>query len=108
MSIRARTALNRAGVETVEEAQGWTDEALLLLDGFGPGSLDRLRAWKRDDEQEGVVGMWHHLTIAERTTQLAEQILLSFVDKHGYAGSSVDFASRARSIANAFYAEETP
>lgn len=105
MSIRARTALNRAGIETVEEAKTWTDEALLLLDGFGQGSLDRLRAWQAADDTQNRGAQGLDDGLERLRNQLGEEILLRFVEKQGYGGSSADLAHRAKQIAAAFYPE---
>lgn len=50
MSPKARAALKRAGIETLDEAAAKTDEELLALDSFGPFSLKLLRLWEKDPE----------------------------------------------------------
>ena len=40
---RAINALRQGGIATLEEAQNWTDEALLSLRQFGPSYLTAIR-----------------------------------------------------------------
>ncbi len=44
LPARARNALLRAGIVTLEEAIEWSDRDLLSLPNFGPASVASLRA----------------------------------------------------------------
>ena len=43
LPMRARNALLRNGIRTLEEAAEWSDRALLSLPNFGPTSVAALR-----------------------------------------------------------------
>lgn len=45
LSINARGALLRAGIETIEKAQKLSDDELLSLPGLKASSLNRIRRW---------------------------------------------------------------
>lgn len=51
LSPRSRAALRTAGLGTLEAAAARPDAELMLLTGFGPESLMRLRAWQAGEEQ---------------------------------------------------------
>jgi len=59
LSTRARNALVRAGITTVEDLAARSDVELLLLRGFGPTSLaevqERLAVWKQEHPPDEVV-----------------------------------------------------
>jgi DNA-directed RNA polymerase alpha subunit len=42
LSAPARRALQREGIETVQQLSKWTEEEILQLHGMGPGSLPKL------------------------------------------------------------------
>lgn len=44
LPARARNALLRAGIRTLQDAAEWSDRDLLSLPHFGPASVARLRA----------------------------------------------------------------
>lgn len=46
LSPRAKAALWAAGIKTLEEAIGRSDDELLALSGMGAESVKRLRAWQ--------------------------------------------------------------
>lgn len=46
MSPQARWALKSDGIFTLEDAAARSDDELLAIQGFGPSSLVRLRAWQ--------------------------------------------------------------
>jgi len=56
LPTRARNALVRAGITTVEELAARSDEELLALRGFGPAGLaqvrERLAAWEREHQPD--------------------------------------------------------
>lgn len=45
MSVRARAALEAAGIHDLQEAAGMTDEELLAIEGVGESSVEKIRAW---------------------------------------------------------------
>jgi len=51
MSPKARAALLRTGIQTLEEAAALTDQELLAVPDFGEYSLTLLRVWEQDPER---------------------------------------------------------
>lgn len=56
MSARAKAALWKAGVDTLECAVEMSDEELLALSGMGPSSLTHLRNWQSGLPEKPGVG----------------------------------------------------
>lgn len=100
MSIRGQAALRQAGYVSLEDAGVKSDEDLLALPGFGPSSLERLRAWQAGGTgEEKLQGGVFPRTMTQEI--LAREILLILVRENRKAAT--DYSVQAKALAGEFY-----
>jgi hypothetical protein len=108
VSIRARAALVRAGLTTVEEVVAKGDLELVTINGVAQPSVDKIRRYAAGD-REGLQVFKDEpaqscppLITPFYEISLARDLLFRFVEKDSFSRASTDMADRAFQLSEHF------